>query len=159
MNNLKQVGFGLIEIILVVTIGAGVFLSIEQYLNLSLRATAQNINRVEALYLAESSLEQARALRDVNWSAISGLTVGANYYFTADTSNPQQWIAQAGTKSIGKYTVWITTSQVLRDVGDNIVSAGGVIDANTAKITSKVSWTENGTAKQITLSAYLANLY
>lgn len=167
VNNFKQndsaphaiKGFGLIEIILVVAVGAGVFLSIEQYLSLSLKATAQNISRVEAMYLAESSLEQARAIRDANWASISGLTPGANYYFAADASSPQKWAAQSGTKSIGKYTVWITTSQVRRDASDNIVSSGGTIDANTLKITSNVSWTENGAAKQVTLSAYLTNLY
>ncbi|MBU4056801.1 hypothetical protein KJ695_02735 [Patescibacteria group bacterium] len=167
VNNFKQngltqlttKGFGLIEIILVVAVGAGIFLSIEQYLSLSLRATAQNITRVEAMYLAESSLEQARAIRDASWASVSGLTPGANYYFAADASSPQKWAAQSGTKNIGKYTVWITTSQAQRDANDNIVSSGGAIDANTLKITSNVSWTESGAAKQITLSAYLANLY
>ncbi|MBU3965536.1 hypothetical protein KKA96_04130, partial [Patescibacteria group bacterium] len=84
VNNFKQngltqlttKGFGLIEIILVVAVGAGVFLSIEQYLSLSLKATAQNITRVEAMYLAESSLEQARAIRDASWASVSGLTPG-----------------------------------------------------------------------------------
>lgn len=159
MRELKQSGFGLIEIIMVVAVGAGVFLSVEQYLNLSLRAAAQNVSRVEAMYLAESSLEQARAIRDASWASISGLTPGANYYFAADASSPQQWIAQAGTKNIGKYAVRIATSQVQRDASDNIVSSGGTIDANTLKITSNVSWSENGATKQVTLSAYLANLY
>jgi len=109
--------------------------------------------------LAESSLGQARAARDANWTNISVLTPGANYSFVADASSPQQWTAQAGTKNIGKYTIWINSSQVQRDANDNIVSSNGAIDVNTLKITSNVSWTENGAAKQVTLYTYLANLY
>ena len=51
----------------------------------------------------------------------------------------------------------IKTYQVERDVSKNIVSGGGVIDANTLKITASVSWSDNGGAKEVDLSEYLTN--
>lgn len=154
---INKKGFGLIEILLVVSVGMATFLGIEQYLNLSLKATVLDLHQTEALYWAKSGLEQARIVRDEEWALISGLTVGNQYSFLPDASTPQALVAQAGTKVEGKYTVWITTSQVQRDVNDDIVSVGGVVDPNTLKISSNVSWFEGDTTKQITLSEYLVN--
>lgn len=155
IKNFKQRGFGLIEILLVVSVGMATFLGIEQYLNLSLKAAAQDMSQTEALYWAKSSLEQARAVRDEDWALISGLTIGNQYSFLPDASTPQKLITQSGVRTEGKYTVWITTSQVLRDANDDIVTVGGTIDPNTLKINSRVTWPGNATG--ITISEYLVN--
>lgn len=159
IKNIGKKGFGLIEILLVVGVGMGTFLGIEQYLNLSLRAATQDSRQTEALYWVKSNLEQARAVRDDEngWTLISGLTAGNQYSFLPDASAPQKLITQNGTKIEGKYTVWITTSAVERDASDNIVSTGGTVDPNTLKINSNVSWLENGATKQISFSEYLTN--
>lgn len=156
MKNISPKGFGLVEILLVIGVGMATFLGIEQYLNISLRATLQDSHQTEALYRAKANLEMARAVRDEDWALISGLTIGNQYSFLPDASSPQKIITQSGTKVEGRYTVWITTSAVQRDVNDDIVSAG-TIDPNTLKINSNVSWLENGATKQITYSEYLVN--
>lgn len=159
----NNTGFGLIEILLVVSVGMATFLGIEQYLNLSLRAAVQDMRQTEALYRAKSGLEQARIVRDEDWALISGMTIGNQYSFVPSGTippvgtTPQKLIAQSGTKIEGNYTVWVTTSQVQRDTNDDIVSVGGVIDPNTLKIDSSVSWLENGISKQVTISEYLVN--
>lgn len=163
IKNIKQKGFGLIEILLVVGVGMGTFLGIEQYLNLSLKAAIQDSHQTEALYWAKSNLEQARTVRDEDWALISGLTIGNQYSFLPSGTippvgtTPQKLATQSGTKVEGRYTVWITTSQVQRDVNDNIVSSGGIIDPNTLKINSNVSWEQNGATKTVTISEYLVN--
>lgn len=157
IKNIIQKGFGLIEIILVVSVGMVTFLGIEQYLNLSLKAATQDLRQTEALYRAKSNLEQARAVRDEDWALISGLIAGNQYSFLPSANTPQKIVTQTGTKIEGNYTVWITTSQVLRDASDDIVSVGGIVDPNTLKINSYVSWFENGATKQIAISEYLVN--
>lgn len=153
-----QKGFSLLEIIIVLAVGSAVFLSIEQYLDLSLKSLAQDTRQTEALYYAKSLLEQARSLRDENWTNISGLTIGSNYFFQSNGASPAKWLAQAGTSTIGKYTMWIKTSAVNRDnVSKNIVTSGGSLDANTLKITASVSWVNNGTTRQINIFEYLTN--
>lgn len=153
----KKNGFGLIEIILVIGVGMATFLSVEQYLNLSLKAAIQDSYQTEALYWAKSNLEQARAVRDEDWALLSTLTIGNQYNFIANGATPEKWIAQMGTRNEGRYTVWFTVSQVQRDANSDIVAIGGFADPNTFKITSNVSWLENGAAKQTGISEYLVN--
>ena len=165
MSNSKQNGYGLIEIIIVASIGMMVFLGVSGCLNTFLKITIQNVNTTEALFLAKSSLEQARAVRDegnegegaLDWVNISDLVIDSPFYFEPNADNPPKWVSQPGTKSEDKYTVWITVSRVQRDGNSDIVSSGGTNDDNTLKITSNISWlTEHGT-KQISLFEYLTN--
>lgn len=169
MKNFKrnQKGFGLLEIVFVITIGMLVFLSVEKYLDYSLKAVNKDANKIEALYYAKSSLEETRAVRDeksgsdyeYGWKQISppNITLGNQYNFQPDLNSPAKWLIMPGTKTIGNYTMWIVIASVERDANDNIVSGGGTIDDNTLKITSYVSWTESDGTEQISLSEYLAN--
>ncbi len=158
MNSSKQNGYGLVEIIIVVTIGIMVFLSVSGCLNSFLKIAIQNTDTTESLFLAKSSLEQARAVRDEDWVNISSLIPGNSYYFTSNLASPAKWISQMGTKSEDKYTIWVVVSEVERDNDHNIVSAGGTYtDLNTLKITSNVSWSDSSGAKQIELFEYLTN--
>ncbi len=160
-NNLSQKGFGMIEIILVIGVGMAVFLGIEQYLNISLKAAIEDSHQTEALYWVKANLEQARAVRDEDWNLISGLTPGNQYAFIVNSAVypvPESWEVQTGTRTEGRYTVWFTVSQVNRDAAsDDIVAVGGVVDPNTLKINSNISWLENGATKQVTVSEYLTN--
>lgn len=153
----KQSGFGMIEIMVVVTVGVALFLGIEQYLNISLAYAEMDKNKTEALYRAEALLEESRAVRDEGWTNISGLTPGNPYHFSTTGAAPAKWIVQTGQITDGKYTMGITPASVYRDINKNIVASGGTLDINTLKITSSISWVERGTAKQVSLSEYLAN--
>jgi type II secretory pathway pseudopilin PulG len=166
MINSKQNGYGLIEIIVATTVVAMVFLGVSECLNSFLKIALQNTDTTEALFLAKSSLEQTRAVRDegnegegdLDWINIPDVVMGDSYHFESNGTSPEKWVAQAGTKSEGKYTVWITASEVRRDDNDDIVSTGGTYtDLNTLKITSNVSWSTASGAKQINLFEYLTN--
>lgn len=163
--NKNKAGFGLIEIILVIGVGMAVFLGIEQYLNISLKAAIQDSYQAEALYWVKANLEQARAIRDEairndNWASLYDLSVDPvqHKFMVNGATTPESWQVQAGARTEGRYTVWFTTAKVPRDAtSDDIVSVGGVVDPNTLKINSYVSWTENGATKQANISEYLVN--
>ena len=166
MNNSKQSGYGLIEIIVVTTVVTLVFLGVSGCLNSFLKIALQNTDTTEALFLAKSSLEQARIVRDegnagagdLDWMNISGLVPGNSYYFESEGADPENWTAQPGTESVDKYTVWIEASGVQRDNSNHdIISSGGYTDNNTLKITSYVSWSTTSGTKQISLFEYLTN--
>lgn len=158
MNNFNKEGFGLIEIIIAATIGIAVLLAAATYLNFSLRVAMEDINQIEALYFAKSSLEQARAVRDEDWENINALVRGDEYYFEADISSPPKWIAVPGNKTVSRYVIQVVLSDVYRDaVSNNIISEGGVLDPETLKITSNVSYPTRGGTKQIEIYEYLAN--
>lgn len=157
MNDSKQNGYGLIEIILVVTVGVTVFLSVSVCLISFMKVALLNIDNTESLFLAKSSLEQARAVRDEDWANISDLVLGNSYHFDSNGTSPEKWIAQTGTKNEDKYTVWITISEVRRDGNDDIVPIGGTVDVDTLKVISNVSWSAASGAKEISLYEYLTN--
>jgi type II secretory pathway pseudopilin PulG len=161
----KQMGFGMIEILVAVTVGIVLFLGLQQYLNISLTYANRDTNKTEALYLAKSMLEQARAVRDENWGSIFNPSIDANgkYHFINDgTVSPDKWKTQAGTLVSGKYTMWLKNYEVSRndtnkDINTDPYAIGVSIDSNTLKITASISWNERGSAKQIDLFEYLAN--
>jgi type II secretory pathway pseudopilin PulG len=166
MNKFNQKGFGLIEIIIAATIGVAVLLSVATYLNFSLRVASEDINQIEALYLAKSSLEQARSVRDEEGSGnknygyenLYSLVIGSQYHFEADASSPPKWMPVPGSQTIGRYTIQVVLSNVYRDaISDNIVSAGGVLDPGTLKITSNVTYPARGGIKQMEIYEYLTN--
>ena len=158
MNNSKQNGYGLIEIIIVATVGVTVFLSVSVCLISFMKVALLNIDNTEALFLAKSSLEQARAVRDEKWENISGLVLEYPYHFDpSEETSPEKWVALPETKSEDKYTIWVTISEVRRDGNDDIVSVGGDVDGNTLKVVSNVSWSASSGAKQISLYEYLTN--
>lgn len=158
MNKLSQKGFGLIEIIVAATIGIAILLAAATYLNFSLRVAAEDINQIEALYFAKSSLEQARAIRDEDWENINVLARNSEYHFEADASSPPKWTAVFGSKTVDGYVIRIIPSDVYRDAASgNIVSSGGVLDPETLKITSNVYYSTRGGIKQIEIYEYLAN--
>ena len=156
INNSDQKGFGLIEMIVAIAIGIVVFVPIVLYLNFSLKIAAEDVSRVEALYLAKSSLEQARSIRDEDWANINVLTIGDSYYFEPNISSPKGWVSSTGSDTIGKYTVWVVSSKVYRDGSYNIVPAGNY-DPETLKITASVSYMTRNGERQINLHEYLTN--
>ncbi len=157
MINSKQNGYGLVEVIIVSTIGIMVFLGVSGCLNSFLKVAILNIDNTEALFLAKSSLEQARAVRDEDWSNIYSLDRDEPYYFKSEGANPEKWVAQAGTKTEDGYAIWIVISKVQRDNDGNIFPGGATDDEDTLKITSNVSWSAAGGAEQINLFQYLTN--
>lgn len=150
----------MVEILVVVAVGIILFLGIEQYLNASLQYALLDNNKTEALYLAKSYLEEARAVRDESWASLSDLTAGSQYKFAVSGS---AWAVQAGTETSGKYTVWMQTAGVQRDANKNIVPTGTGTDDlkdgkfQTLKVTASVSWNDKGGTQRVDLSEYLAN--
>lgn len=171
MNGEQEKGYGIIEILIVSTIGAILFLSVNGFLNLSLKMAIEDMRKVEALNYAKASLEEARVVRDegqssptadpkLGWNNIYGLTRDTAYHFEQNGAGPYKWISVLGDYIIGRYTVWVTISDVQRasaGKGD-IVSGGGTVDPETIKVTSYVSWMSSNGLEQISLYEYLTNI-
>ena len=159
INNSDQKGFGLIEMIVAIAIAIVVFVPVVLYLNFSLKIAAEDVSRVEALYLAKSSLEQARSIRDEDWANINALVEGSAYCFKPDLSDPRGWVSDTGSETVGRYTVWVVSSAVHRDSTshDIVIPPSGVLDPETLKITASVSYMTRDGERQINLHEYLTN--
>jgi len=164
MKNLNEKGFGMIEVILVSSIMVIVFLAIMSYLSCYFKLTSINKTETEALYYARSSLEQARAVRDENsdanytygWDVLYDLDFASTSHYNFQISG-LSWTPVVGDKIIERYTIWVTLESVYRDVNDDIDLVAGVLDNNSIKVISHVSYSFRGEAKEIILFEYLTN--
>ena len=93
-------GFGIIEIIIVIAVLAGAMFAFAQMAAISLKALREEKKSLEAVYLAQETIEAVRAVRDAGWADISSLTAGGDYY-------PQIYgsagVLNSGVGTVGEY--------------------------------------------------------
>lgn len=143
-------GFTIIEILVAIVILGFVSASFAALFNFSLRANSQNEKNLMALNLSKENLEIIRALRNESWDYLTNLTMGANYHIV---KNDNQWALSQGAESISTFNRRVIIDNVYRDINDNIITSGGVLDPDTKKITSIIEWTN----QNITLTTYLTH--
>jgi len=155
-NKLNSKGFGLLEMVIGISVAAVVFLSIGQITILSLKVSQEKDLRLQASNLAKEGLEAVRTIRDDGWTTnISGLTFGSTYYIATSTN---QWILTGVDPGLidGQFTRTLIFENVSRDANDDITLVGGVDDPGTKKVTATVYW--NGLAKNVQLTTYIMNI-
>lgn len=151
----SNLGFGLIEVLVAVSIITVAFLAIGQVSIVSLKATQERDARTQAINIAREGIEAVRMIRDAGWTDnISNLNFGSTYYLATSSG---AWILTTTNPGIinNKFTRTILVNNVSRDSNDDIISAGGTNDTGTKKITSTVSW---GSGKSVKLVAYITNI-
>lgn len=147
-----QNGFGVIEIVIAVAIVTGSLLAFLQTESLAIRLLRSEKENLEAAFLAQESLEAARAVRDESWTNnIAPLSNGPLYYPVIESGKWKLVSVDPGPVN-SKYTRYIFFEEVRRDAQDRI-SASGTVDLGTKKITSRVSWA--GEQKEVV--AYITN--
>lgn len=125
-------GLSLLEIIVavgvvgtVILVGAGL---VTQGWNIS-RLGEEN---VMARGYAAEGVEAVRAIRDRDWNLLSAGSFGLDR-----TSG--EWVLSGSSDSQGNMTRVVELTQVQRSSGE-VVGSGGVIDENTFRVKSRVSW-------------------
>lgn len=149
----NRAGFSVVEVILSVAIflifSSGAVSVILQ----GFEANRLGSEEAAATQFASEGIEAARSIRD---QAYTNLVISAG---TGVVKNANGVWAFGGTNNtLSKYTRVITIASVQRDAGGNIVASGGVVDANTKKITSTVTWQFGPTRNDsVVLTTYLTN--
>ena len=148
-------GIGLVEILIVTAVLGVGLLAVISFLIYSRGVTFQVARTTEATTIAEEGIEAVRSIRDEVWGSV--LTAGT--YYPEVVSD--KWTLNAVDP--GPINNLYTRTVVIEDVGrdvttDHILISGGTNDPNTKKVTSSVTWTENGRNKQVQLIAYITNL-
>jgi len=152
----KKSGFGLVEILVAITI-IGLSLSALAGLgNFALKIQNRLKKNITASYLAAETIEAARAIKDEDWTIISGLSVGSSFHPT-QSGLPAKWSMTAGSELINGFTRQIVFADVYRDSNDDIVDSAATLDPNTKKITATISWSDQGQSQQVLLSTYIVN--
>lgn len=154
-----ELGFSIIEILVVVSILAASFVALLGVVSFSLSASSLLKQRLEADFLAQDIMEAVRNFRDgTNWGSdgLGVLTAGSAYY-PQKTAEPQiKWILTPGTETTGIFTRQVVFEKVFRDTNDDIASFG-TEDAGARKAVVTVSWQERGKNHSVELITYFTD--
>jgi type II secretory pathway pseudopilin PulG len=137
-NILSKKGFGLIEIVVGVSLLGAVLVAIGSVAQRSLVVARLSLQETQANFLLEEGTEVMRIFRDTSWVNISGLSTTTTYYLTYSSGD---WATTTTlTKVDGLFTRTVNVSDVARDANDDIVKTGGTVDTGTKKITVRLDW-------------------
>lgn len=154
---IRERGFGLVEVVVAVTIVTLLIVGFGEVIQTSLRLVQEERARFEATLILDEGVEGMRALRDASWSRnIASLTTGIPHYLTATTT----WGIWTASQSYiaGRYERTIQLDSVNRESGtDRIVETGGYVDAGTKKLTITVSWRLRSATTSVSSVTYLTN--
>ena len=150
-------GFGLVEMVIAISIVAGFIVILAGVNTLYLKISYSQSSKIQAAFLAEEGIEVMRYLRDKSWSSNVGAMLPNTDYFI--TFSGTDWATTTALTYFGIFDRRIQLQAVSRDANDDIVSVGGALDPNTRLITSTVSWPERGATSTKTVSAYITNLF
>jgi len=148
-------GFSIIEILVAAGIIGLVLAGLAGLANFALQMQNLQKQNLIATNLAIEAMEAAKAVKEGNWADVSTLTLGSSYH-PVQAGSPLKWSLVSGVEAINSFSRQIVFSQVFRDSEDDIADSG-VVDPNTKKVTSTVSWSEHGRPYSVILTSYLAN--
>ena len=155
-QNKKSSGFGLVEILVAVTIIGLSLASLAGLGNFALKIQNRLKKNMTASYLAAETIEAARAVKDEDWAILGALSVGAPFH-PVQSGSPAKWSFSSGSETITGFSRQIVFANVYRDSNDDIVQSVNTLDPNTKKVTATVSWSDQGQSQQVSLSTYLTN--
>ncbi len=153
---MKNRGFTIIEIIVVIAVIVTIFGAILGFFAFEARVAERSRMRLTAISLAEETMEAVRNFRDNTTWATAGvgyLTTSIDYH---PVSSSVGWNIISGNENINGFTRKINFDRVYRDANDNI-SGSGIEDSNSRKVTVTVSWTDRQGATNESLVTYITN--
>lgn len=151
-----QRGFGLIEILIAVSIVTATIFAFTEVATKSVRLTSKALAITQAGFLLDEGVEAVKILRDNAWTNIGGVTNGTTYYLQFSGS---AWSLTQTPQTIDAFTRTVVFSSVSRDASDDIATTG-TVDSNTKKVTVTVSWVDQtGSTVSKVLELYIANVF
>ncbi len=121
--------------------------------------TSKNTNSIKASMLLEEGSEALRSLRDSSWKTnIAPLSSGVDYRLLYSMSTDSWTIINEPSMIDGKFDRTFSLSDVSRDSSTfNVVSSGGVFDADSKKVDITVSWYQGNATTSESLETYIFN--
>src|SRR3989344_1824221 len=158
----RQSGFGLLEIVIAVSIIGAVVFALSSVFLMSNKLETRASNQIRANFLAEEGLEALRFLRDESWSGhLANLNTATTYYLSFNAADSAWSVSISDPGLIGGiFARSFVVGAVNRDGSDDVIDPpAGSPDANTKKFSVSVSWQERGVYSAITLSTYLSDIF
>ena len=155
-NRKLKAGFMTVEILIAISIMTVSILASMAVSQKAVHVSRQSLHVSQANFLLEEGGEAVRILRDNNWTNISSLIAGTQYYptFTGGT-----WTLSTTPNTVGSFTRRVVFTAVNRDNTTKDIASVGTDDLNTKLVTVTVSWLEGGTTVTKTLQFYIFNIF
>lgn len=150
----KHGGFGLIEMVVGISILAISLVGIGAVAQRSLALSRQSLQETQANFLLEEGSEVMRLFRDTAWVNIGGLSTTTTYYLSYGT----KWATTTTANKVDNvFTRSVTVTDVKRDGNDDIASSG-TYDSGTKKISVRLSWLSGFATSTKTVQFYLTDI-
>lgn len=156
-NDIK--GMTLVELLIVlavITIGLAYIIGAFAFY-LSILSTEKNVTYANSL--VQQSLEGVRNIRhNTEWDTdgLATFSTGISYHLE-QAGSPPHWILVSGSQAANGFKQEIVFDNVYRDLNDNVVASGGVIDPDSKKVSVSVSWNQKSKVRQIEVETILTN--
>lgn len=170
--NKKNLGFGLLEVVIATGILTLVITSSLALSRMAIKSSVVSLERVQAYNLAQEGVELVREIRDSAWIDNNKDTTWNNVLGSEGNSGPyslsnsfNHWILQLGQEEITldskqfKREIFIENVDPNSDVSSQL-SDSGISNTNgeqLKKITVKVRWEEYNSLWTINVASYLSN--
>ena len=153
----REGGFGLVEIIVGISVITVAFFAMMQVANVSLKVLKANENNLKATFLLEEGLEAVKIMRDSGWTInIDALSNNVDYYFEFSGG---MWHSTTTNVLIDNfYERKFILGSVYRDSNDDIAPSG-ILEVNARKVSVSVSWSDGRGETTKTISTYITNLF
>lgn len=155
-------GFSLVEVIIGTALILISLTGLVAGYSFYLKAGLKNTDALKAAFLLEEGAEAVTLLRDDGWSALSSLTAGVPYYLSWSGT---KWTATStATTTDALFMRTVTLDEVYRRNSDKDIVASSspdakTLDANTRKLTVRVSWGTAPSVEERQAVTYLTNLF
>lgn len=156
---MKQEGFTIIEILVVIAVILAAFTAILGFFTFETKIAERDRMRLAAISLAEEAMEAVRNFRDnTTWAStgISKFSINSNYH---PASSSTDWDIISGSETINGFNRTVVFNKVSRDTSDNIESTYNPVNdsPDTRKVTVTVSWTDRQGGTSEILATYITN--
>lgn len=148
----KKEGFSVVEILLGISILSVVlFFSVDAVHRFTQSGRVQ-MERVQALYKTQETLEAVRFIRDSNWATFAALSSDSTLYVYWEAGGPT---VTTTAQVVDGFTTAFQSAEVRRHATtEDIVLSGGVIDTDTKFVTATTTWSSGS----LSLSTYLTEI-
>lgn len=145
---MKQKGQSLVEVVLVMGLAAIILPGLLTGLVSSRQGKAQQMQRTQAIYLLNETVDSVRSVREKGWAPFA---INGTYHPVILSSS---WTLATGSAVINGLTQSVTIGDVQRDQNGVIVSSGGNLDPSSKKVDVLISWGQPY-ASSVNASLYL----
>ncbi|MEK7535474.1 MAG: prepilin-type N-terminal cleavage/methylation domain-containing protein [Patescibacteria group bacterium] len=156
---LRQKGFGLLEVLVGLTILSVSFFALLVVSRGMLAVSRETAYNLQADYLLEEGVEALRSIRDQNWATYITPLSGTNY-LVFEASPITRWTTTSTPEIIDSFfNRGFVISDVYRDSSSDDIADSGTFDPDTKKFVVSVDWQgRNGTTTR-SVSTYLTNYF